>query len=99
VRPRKGSALLFWSLRPDGAFDTLTRHQSCPVVAGTKVVGTRWIHETTYDVTPVSFGIPHGADSLHGGAEAVGAVSDASRFEAVRVLPAPTSATVRVVVG
>jgi prolyl 4-hydroxylase len=42
VRPRKGDALLFWSIRPDGIFDPLTRHASCPVVKGQKVVATRW---------------------------------------------------------
>lgn len=52
VRPRKGDAVLFWSLRPDGVFDTLTRHASCPVVRGQKAVATRWIHESHYPVSP-----------------------------------------------
>lgn len=37
VRPRKGDALIFYSLKPDGALDKASLHGGCPVVKGAKV--------------------------------------------------------------
>ena len=42
VRPRKGDAVLFWSLRTDGTLDKGSLHGSCPVIAGTKYAATKW---------------------------------------------------------
>lgn len=43
-RPKKGSAVVFWSLRPDGTLDKGSVHGSCPVVRGTKWAATKWYH-------------------------------------------------------
>ncbi|CAE6157090.1 unnamed protein product [Arabidopsis arenosa] len=39
VRPRKGDALLFWSMRPDGSQDPSS---GSPVIEGTKWASTKW---------------------------------------------------------
>eukprot|EP00878_Enallax_costatus_P040156 GHUV01046158.1.p1 GENE.GHUV01046158.1~~GHUV01046158.1.p1 ORF type:complete len:377 (+),score=28.70 GHUV01046158.1:346-1476(+) len=44
VKPRKGDATIFWSIRPDGTFDYKSLHGSCPVIAGEKWSATKWIH-------------------------------------------------------
>lgn len=51
VRPKKGDALLFWSLKPNGLLDTYSKHAGCPVIRGTKWTATKWMH-----VGPYSFG-------------------------------------------
>ncbi|GBF91300.1 hypothetical protein Rsub_03620 [Raphidocelis subcapitata] len=44
VRPRKGDALLFFSLKPDGVTqDATSLHAGCPVGHGTKWIATKWI--------------------------------------------------------
>ncbi|GMJ09331.1 hypothetical protein like AT3G28480 [Hibiscus trionum] len=44
VKPRKGDALLFFSLHPDATTDTKSLHGSCPVIKGEKWSATKWIH-------------------------------------------------------
>lgn len=44
VKPRKGDAVLFWSLRTDGTLDQGSIHGSCPVIRGTKYAATKWFH-------------------------------------------------------
>jgi len=44
VKARKGDALLFWSLKPDGSEDTFSLHAGCPVIKGTKWSATKWMH-------------------------------------------------------
>lgn len=44
VRARRGDALLFYSLLPDGAKDPASLHGGCPVLKGTKWSATKWIH-------------------------------------------------------
>lgn len=44
VVPRRGDAVVFWSLRPDGTFDSGSLHSGCPVIKGTKWAATKWIH-------------------------------------------------------
>ncbi|KAF8058887.1 P4H3 [Scenedesmus sp. PABB004] len=44
VRPAKGDATIFWSIRPDGTFDPASLHGSCAVIAGDKWSATKWIH-------------------------------------------------------
>lgn len=42
MRPKKGDALLFFSLRPDGKTqDKAALHAGCPVVKGTKWIATK----------------------------------------------------------
>jgi len=48
VRPQKGDAVLFWSIRPDGTFDPKSFHGSCPVIKGEKWSATKWIHVGHY---------------------------------------------------
>ncbi|KAL2633459.1 hypothetical protein R1flu_004938 [Riccia fluitans] len=50
VRPKKGMALLFWSMAPDVTLDSRTLHGGCPVIAGNKWSATKWLHVNTYSV-------------------------------------------------
>ncbi|KAG1663378.1 hypothetical protein FOA52_007115 [Chlamydomonas sp. UWO 241] len=43
-KPRKGDAVVFWSIKTDGRFDVASLHGSCPVVRGEKWSATKWIH-------------------------------------------------------
>ncbi|KAG4993375.1 hypothetical protein GLYMA_11G050400v4 [Glycine max] len=49
VRPRKGDALLFYSLLPNGTIDQTSAHGSCPVIKGEKWVATKWIRNQVQD--------------------------------------------------
>ena len=51
VRPRKGDALFFRSLRHDGVPDTFSEHAGCPVIRGVKFSATKWMH-----VSPIEDG-------------------------------------------
>jgi len=45
-QPRKGDALLFFSMHPNGTFDKHALHGGCPVgTADTKWVATKWIRD------------------------------------------------------
>eukprot|EP00877_Chromochloris_zofingiensis_P014720 jgi/Chrzof1/9501/Cz04g05150.t1 len=50
VKPRKGDAVLFWSMQPDGRLDPKSMHGGCPVVSGEKWCATKWIHIAPYAV-------------------------------------------------
>ncbi|KAG2499112.1 hypothetical protein HYH03_002696 [Edaphochlamys debaryana] len=44
-KPRRGDALLFWSVHPDGKTeDPMSEHEGCPVLQGVKWTGTVWVH-------------------------------------------------------
>jgi prolyl 4-hydroxylase len=44
ARPKKGDALLFWSIKPDGhTEDRASMHAGCPVEEGVKWTGTIWV--------------------------------------------------------
>ncbi|XP_076368275.1 prolyl 4-hydroxylase subunit alpha-1-like [Tachypleus tridentatus] len=45
VWPKKGSAAFWYNLFKNGEGDMLTRHAACPVLAGSKWVSNKWIHE------------------------------------------------------
>lgn len=49
VKPRKGDALLFFSLHPSAIPDTLSLHGGCPVIEGEKWSATKWIHVDSFD--------------------------------------------------
>nr|AAT84604.1 prolyl 4-hydroxylase [Dianthus caryophyllus] len=49
VKPKKGDALLFFSLHPDASTDSLSLHGSCPVIEGEKWSATKWIHVRSFD--------------------------------------------------
>ncbi|KAK1402936.1 Procollagen-proline 4-dioxygenase [Heracleum sosnowskyi] len=44
VKPRKGDALLFFSLHPSAIPDLQSLHAGCPVLKGEKWSATKWIH-------------------------------------------------------
>lgn len=48
VKPRKGNALLFFSMKPEGVFDATSLHSGCPVLKGEKWSATKWIHTKNY---------------------------------------------------
>ncbi|GFR42774.1 hypothetical protein Agub_g3735 [Astrephomene gubernaculifera] len=48
-RPKKGDALMFWSIKPDGTHDPLSMHTGCPVVRGVKWTATSWVHTMPYN--------------------------------------------------
>lgn len=44
VAPKKGKAIIFYSLRPDGKIDSLSLHGACPVVgANDKWAANKWV--------------------------------------------------------
>ncbi|KAK9814785.1 hypothetical protein WJX72_011443 [[Myrmecia] bisecta] len=52
VHARKGDALMFWDLQPDGQTgDPASMHAGCPVIAGEKWSATKWIHTRPYGGT------------------------------------------------
>ncbi|EPS60054.1 hypothetical protein M569_14750, partial [Genlisea aurea] len=52
VKPRKGDALLFFSLYPDASTDQASLHGGCPVEEGEKWSATKWIHVSSFDRIP-----------------------------------------------
>ena len=42
-KPRKGDAVLFWGVFPDGEIDPHSLHGGCPVKNGTKFAMTKWL--------------------------------------------------------
>ena len=44
VKPRKGDALLFFSLDENERVDTTSLHAGCPVIEGNKWSATKWMH-------------------------------------------------------
>lgn len=49
VKPKKGDALLFFSLHPDATIDPMSLHGSCPVIEGEKWSATQWIHVKAFE--------------------------------------------------
>jgi prolyl 4-hydroxylase len=45
VTPKKGKAMIFFMLNPDGNLDDLTQHAALPVVQGEKWFANLWIHD------------------------------------------------------
>ena len=48
VKPKKGDALLFFSLHLDGTPDDASLHTGCPVLKGIKYTSTVWIHTAPF---------------------------------------------------
>ncbi|XP_022930329.1 probable prolyl 4-hydroxylase 4 isoform X2 [Cucurbita moschata] len=48
VKPKKGDALLFFSLEPNAIPDTKSLHGGCPVLEGEKWSATKWIHVDSF---------------------------------------------------
>jgi len=49
VKPKKGDALLFFSLHPSAEPDPMSLHTGCPVVEGEKWSATKWIHVGSFE--------------------------------------------------
>jgi len=47
-KPRKGDAVLFYSLHPNGTIDKHSLHGGCPVIKGDKWVMTKWIRDKCF---------------------------------------------------
>lgn len=49
AKPKKGDALLFYSMKPDGkTTDPLAMHTGCPLLKGIKWTATIWMHPTPF---------------------------------------------------
>lgn len=49
VKPRKGDALLFFSLHPNATTDPKSLHGGCPIIEGEKWSATKWIHVRSFE--------------------------------------------------
>ncbi|KAH7437157.1 hypothetical protein KP509_05G059000 [Ceratopteris richardii] len=54
VKPRKGDALLFFSLTTEALPDPTSLHGGCPVIEGEKWSATKWIHVQSFDAPHVN---------------------------------------------
>ncbi|XP_076955679.1 putative prolyl 4-hydroxylase 6 [Bidens hawaiensis] len=64
VKPKKGDALLFFNLHPNGTTDPMSLHGSCPVIEGEKWLATKWIHVKCFERKRAS---ARRKERLHGG--------------------------------
>src|SRR5690242_6897704 len=51
-RPKRGDALLFWSINPDGTQDSYASHTGCPVISGAKCVRMKPLVCVAHGVVP-----------------------------------------------
>lgn len=49
VKPKRGDALLFFSLHTNAVPDPISLHGGCPVIEGEKWSATKWIHVDSFD--------------------------------------------------
>ena len=55
-KPRKGDALAFFSMHPNGTFDKHALHGGCPVIKGEKMVMTKYASALLKQLScPISF--------------------------------------------
>ncbi|KAK3271236.1 hypothetical protein CYMTET_20403 [Cymbomonas tetramitiformis] len=50
VKPKRGDAMVFWSLKTDGNTDNKSLHASCPVIKGNKWTATKWLRVNKYTI-------------------------------------------------
>ncbi|RWR84508.1 putative prolyl 4-hydroxylase 10 [Cinnamomum micranthum f. kanehirae] len=50
VKPKRGDALLFWSMNPDATPDPSSLHGGCPVINGNKWSSTKWMRVNEYKI-------------------------------------------------
>ncbi|KZV53826.1 hypothetical protein F511_00092 [Dorcoceras hygrometricum] len=50
VKPKRGDALLFWSMTPDATLDPSSLHGGCPVIKGNKWSSTKWMRVHEYKI-------------------------------------------------
>jgi prolyl 4-hydroxylase len=58
VKAKRGDAMLFWSLKPNGKEDTASLHAGCPVIRGTKWSATKWMHVGDFLYAPFPSAAP-----------------------------------------
>lgn len=61
--PKKGNALLLFSLHPDSTTDPSSLHMSCPVTEGEKWSATKWIYVGDFNMEEKSI-VPTGGCRL-----------------------------------
>jgi len=49
VKPKRGDAVLFWSMKLDGQVDPTSLHGGCKVLAGEKWSSTKWMRQRAFD--------------------------------------------------
>ncbi|KAG0584102.1 hypothetical protein M758_3G185000 [Ceratodon purpureus] len=49
VKPKRGDAVLFWSIKLDGAVDPSSLHGGCKVLSGEKWSSTKWMRQRAFD--------------------------------------------------
>nr|ACU24023.1 unknown [Glycine max] len=49
IKPKRGDALLFWSMKPDASLDPSSLHGGCPVIKGNKWSSTKWMRVSEYN--------------------------------------------------
>ena len=49
IKPKRGDALLFWSMKPDATLDPSSLHGGCPVIKGNKWSSTKWMRVSEYN--------------------------------------------------
>lgn len=54
VKAKKGDALMFFSLHPDGTVDPSSLHGSCATTKGEKWSATKWIHVMSSGCAPTT---------------------------------------------
>lgn len=65
-KPKKGDALMFYSLTPDGQKDPTSLHGSCPTLKGEKWSATKWIHVAPFGGQPPPKPVdPNGCEDTH----------------------------------
>ena len=50
ARPKKGDAVMFHSMTPNGTLEERSMHTACPVVRGVKWSMPKWIHTSHYEM-------------------------------------------------
>lgn len=48
AKPKKGTAILFHSIKPTGELERKSLHTACPVIKGIKWSAAKWIHVGHY---------------------------------------------------
>lgn len=51
AKPKKGNAVLFHSIKPNGELERLSLHTACPVIKGVKWSAPKWVHVGHYAVS------------------------------------------------
>lgn len=49
VKPKRGDAVLFWSIKLDGQVDPTSLHGGCKVLSGEKWSSTKWMRQRAFD--------------------------------------------------